>query len=211
MSVVKKEDFESLVVIVSLAAILVMLGTFGSFLRTADIELPNWAPIGGKVRLADSGEMNQRFQQGVIMLHSKQYEYAATAFQKVLELSPRLPEAHSNMGYALLGLEEYKLAHDYFISAINLRPNLSNSYYGLAMAMAGMEDYEGALGAMRSYIHLSAPKTIAEQAQDPYLRKARAALWEWEQKLGRLPPNPTAGVISFEERENQVDNKPGKE
>jgi hypothetical protein len=31
---------------------------------------------------------------------------------------------------------------------------------------------------MRSYLHLS-------RADDPYRVRARAALWEWEEKLGR--------------------------
>jgi hypothetical protein len=40
------------------------------------------------------------------------------------------------------------------------------------------QDYESALGGMRSYLHLT-------PADDPHRVKARAALWEWEEKLGR--------------------------
>ena len=36
----------------------------------------------------------------------------------------------------------------------------------------------GAVGAMRTYVHLTKPN-------DPYLRKAQAALWEWEAALAR--------------------------
>ena len=57
-----------------------------------------------------------------------------------------------------------------------------------------MEDYEGALGAMRSYIHLSPPN-------DPFLAKARAAIWEWETKLGREPKiEDNESNIQFDDR-----------
>lgn len=40
------------------------------------------------------------------------------------------------------------------------------------------QDYGSALGGMRSYLHLS-------PADDRCRAKARPALWEWEEKLGR--------------------------
>jgi hypothetical protein len=46
----------------------------------------------------------------------------------------------------------------------------------LAVALEGLKDIPGALGAMRSYVHLS-------KNDDPYLRKANAAIWEWEESL----------------------------
>ena len=91
-----------------------------------------------------------------------------------------MPEAYVNMGFAYLGLEQYQTAAAAFSRAIDLRPNQVNAYYGLAEAFEGMKDYEGALGAMRSYIHLSPPN-------DPFIPKARSAIWELETKLGRKP------------------------
>jgi hypothetical protein len=41
------------------------------------------------------------------------------------------------------------------------------------MAHDGLNDRPMALGAMRTFVHLAQP-------DDPYLRKARAALWEWQ-------------------------------
>jgi len=120
-----------------------------------------------------SREVEQRFSQGVMMLHAKQYEHAVTAFHRVLELAPELPEAHVNMGFALIGLERHAAARDFFESAIALRRGQVNAYYGLAVALEGMRDMSGAIGAMRSFLHLSSP-------DDPYRRKAQAALWEWE-------------------------------
>ena len=131
-------------------------------------------------------EIAQRFQEAVMMLHAKQYDYAITALHRVIELSPRMPEAYVNMGFALLGLKKYKAAGDFFNAAIDIRPYQANAYWGLAVSLEGMKDLEGAVGAMRTYIHL-APSD--PNAQD-YVRRARSALWEWETRLkrGPLPP-----------------------
>ena len=123
-------------------------------------------------------ELRQRFDQATVMLHARQYEHATTALQRVLDLAPNLPEAKVNMGFALLGLERAEEARGFFLSAIDLRPAQANAYYGLAMAEEQRQDYEAALGGMRSYLHLA-------PADDPHRVRARAALWEWEEKLGR--------------------------
>jgi Flp pilus assembly protein TadD len=123
-------------------------------------------------------ELQQRFQQAVVMLHAKQYEHAVTALHRVLELAPRMPEAHVNLGYALIGMQKPDAARGFFVAAIELNPRQANAYYGLALSDEARGDYESALGAMRSYLHLS-------PAQDPHRNRARAALWEWEEKLGR--------------------------
>lgn len=118
-------------------------------------------------------EIKLRFQQGVVMLHAKRYEHAMTAFHRVLELDPAMPEAHVNMGFALIGLQRFVAARDFFTSAIELRRQQVNAYYGLALALDELQDRPGAIGAMRTFVHLS-------QQDDPYRRKALSALWEWE-------------------------------
>lgn len=130
----------------------------------------------GHIVQARSAEVATRFEQAVMMLHAKQYEHALTALHRVLELAPRMPEAHVNMGFALVGLGRYDAARDFFTSAIELRPGQANAYYGLGVALEALGDLRGATGAMRSYVHL------ADQS-DPHVRKARSALWEWESKL----------------------------
>ncbi|MGD8642546.1 MAG: tetratricopeptide repeat protein [Gammaproteobacteria bacterium] len=141
---------------------------------------PNQQNLLRELTAEQQQRLQQRFDQAASLLHARQYEYAITALDQVIKIQPMLPEAYVNMGYAYLGLEQYETAATAFSRAIDLRPNQINAYYGLAESLEGMEDYEGALGAMRSYIHLSAP-------DDPYLAKARAAIWEWETKLGRKP------------------------
>ena len=130
-------------------------------------------------------EIKQRFQQGVTMLHSRQYEHALTAFHRVIELAPDMPEAHVNAGFALIGLERYAVARDFFEGALALRKDQVNAYYGLAEALEGMHDLPGALGAMRTYLHLA-------PANDPYRRKAESAVWEWEAKVAEDRRNAQA-------------------
>jgi Flp pilus assembly protein TadD len=129
-------------------------------------------------RQMQQAELKQRFSQAVVMLHARQYDHAITALHRVLELAPTMPEAQVNMGYALLGLGRAEAARGFFLAAIELRPGQANAYYGLAMAEEMRQDYESALGGMRSYLHLT-------RADDPHRARARAALWEWEEKLGR--------------------------
>jgi len=121
----------------------------------------------------------ERFQQGIALLHAKRYDYAITAMDSVLNMVPNMPEAYVNMGYAFLGLEEYGPARGAFEKALTIKLDQVNAYYGLAIAFEGTEELEAALGAMRSYIHLSKP-------DDPFVTRARAALWEWEAQLGRI-------------------------
>jgi len=132
-------------------------------------------------------EIDLRFQQGVIMLHAKQYDHALTAFHRVLELAPEMPEAYVNAGFALLGKKEFAAARDFFDEATNLRRDQINAYYGLAVALEGLGDMRGATAAMQTYVH-RAP------ANDPFRRKAESALWEWEEaSRARSPAAVSAG------------------
>ena len=49
-------------------------------------------------------ETKRLFDAAVVMLHARQYEHAATALHRVLTYAPKMPEAHANMGFALMGL-----------------------------------------------------------------------------------------------------------
>jgi tetratricopeptide (TPR) repeat protein len=121
-------------------------------------------------------EIDIRFKQGVIMLHAKQHEHAMTAFYRVLELAPKMPEAHVNMGFALLGQKRYTEALVYFDNATELNRNQLNAYYGMAEAQEGLGNYQGALEAMEAWLHRAKP-------DDPFRRRAEAAVWEWRERL----------------------------
>lgn len=142
----------------------------------------NKLPVSGKTdpaghaQVKRKAEIDRRFKEGVRMLQAKEYDYALTAFHRVLELAPEMPEAHVNAGYALLGLGKAKAAKDFFDSATVLRPNQLNAYFGLAEALSELGDDFGAMQAMETYVHL-APE------DDPFRRKAQAAAWELRGKL----------------------------
>jgi len=124
-----------------------------------------------------------RFDQAIVMLHARRYEFAVAALEQVLEHQPDMPEAHVNMGYARLGAGDVVGAAEHFGRAIDLRPAQANAYYGLAEALEANGDLPAAVGAMRTFIHLT-------DSQDPFLPRARAALWEWRQRMetGAGPP-----------------------
>lgn len=129
-----------------------------------------------RVESARERLVHQRFQQAVTLLQHGQYDYAMQGFHDVLEIAPDLPEAHVNMGYALLGLERFDAARSFFDTASNLRPDQANAYYGMAVAFEGLGDLRQAAITMRTFVH------IADE-DDPYRRKAEAAIWEWEAAL----------------------------
>jgi tetratricopeptide (TPR) repeat protein len=124
----------------------------------------------------DARRVHERFQQGVAMLQSGRFEYAATALHDVLAIYPALPEAHVNMGYALLGLGDAQAAADFFHSATDLRPSLHNAYYGLALAEIDAGNDRAALAAMQSFAHRAAEG-------DRHLPRAQEIIWELQAKL----------------------------
>ncbi len=77
--------------------------------------------------------IDKYFLQGALMLHARRYEEAIVALHEVLKLAPQLPEAHVNMGFAMLGIDKKKEAESFFRSAIDLRTSQVNAYYGLAV------------------------------------------------------------------------------
>lgn len=123
-----------------------------------------------------SGNLQASFQVAVSLLNVRHYEQAAGAFRKVLMLHPEMPEANVNMGFSLIGLQRYELARQYFQTAADLRPAQRNAYYGIAVANEGLGKLNEAVVAMRTYAHLT-------PEDDPYLRKAESAIWEWEAEL----------------------------
>ncbi|HWJ96501.1 MAG TPA: tetratricopeptide repeat protein [Telluria sp.] len=153
--------------IILLAAVLGVLATVAAWQMGTD------AGRERHVREQREQALKRRFDAAVALLNARQYDEAASAWHEVLAIAPKLPEAHVNLGYSLIGLKQYGLARDFFNSALELNKNQTNAYFGLALALDELGDREGALGAMRAYVHL-APKG------DRYRAKAEAAIWEWE-------------------------------
>lgn len=175
----------------SIAILLLLLYSGGKqaeqqFFTQKGSAIPNpYHDPNGHVGFAQKQQIDERFQQAIVMLHAKQYEYAIAALQDIVAIRPNIPEVHVNIGYALIGLEQYQEAVRAFDHATELNPNQLNAYYGMAIALSESGDLAGALGAMRSYVHLS-------PADDPFVRRASAAIWEWEELLKQAEMNSPA-------------------
>ncbi len=158
----------------------------------------------GHMQQAKKRESMIRFQQAVAMLHAKRYDEAIVALDRVLTLVPNSPDAHVNRGYALIGKEDYEAAYDAFDLASERYPAQANAYYGMAIALEAMGNLEGALGGMRSFLHLSQDKGPGQI----HVARARSAIWEWEAKLERGPWGSTKGVPpGFSEEELKRDGR----
>ncbi len=182
----QQSDYQHLITVCAIAAITTIVMSISnlstdfsdrSLVPVAERKLPTnpYFEPQSHARELRIAEADARFQQAVMMLHAKRYDMAIKALHRVLELTPLLPEAHSNMGYALLGTGEYKIAYDFFSTAVELRGMFDNAYYGMALALEGLGEYEGAIGAMRTYLHLTADTS--------YRTKAETYIADWRLKL----------------------------
>ena len=133
--------------------------------------------VAPKLSREEAAEVRRHFRRGVSMLHMRRYRYAEVALREVIERAPQIPEAHVNMGFALLGMERPADAVKAFQRALSLKSSQANAYYGLAEAREAMGDLGAAIGAMRTFVHLT-------DDSHPFLSQARAALWEWENRRG---------------------------
>jgi tetratricopeptide (TPR) repeat protein len=122
--------------------------------------------------------IDQYFNNALAFMQNNQYQQAVHQWHQLLVLVPQMPEAHVNLGFSLYELKKYPAASEYFQRAMDINPYQLNAYYGLAMCYEKLGDIYAATGAMRSYIHLA-------KKDDPFVRKAKSALWEWESQLNQ--------------------------
>ena len=160
---------------VRLKAVLLTLG-----LVLTIVIIINFWPDTFNQQQADVAYLSQKsataslFDNAVIDLRKRRYRQAIEGFREVLKTAPTMPEAYVNIGFANLEVKQYEQAKQAFNTVLNLRPVQVNAYWGLAVSLEGLCDIPAAIGAMKTYTHL------ANQG-DPYLKKANAALWEWDQ------------------------------
>lgn len=123
-------------------------------------------------------EIAERFRQGVTMMQLRRYDDAVTAFHRVLELDPTIPEVHVNIGFALFETGQAAAAQRFFEAATRLNRNQLNAYYGLALTAQAQGAGEVAAGAMQTWLHLA-------PADDPFRARAEA-LFEQATAASRL-------------------------
>ena len=126
------------------------------------------------VTLPADSALAAQFNLAVNALRKRHYRQAIEGFRAVLNVAPTMPEAYVNIGFAQLQLKQYGLAKQAFNTALELRTGQINAYWGLAVSLEGLCDIPAAIGAMKTFVHLA-------KQENPYLKRANAALWEWGQ------------------------------
>ncbi len=144
----------SLSVIVGLVAVGVFLAGFLIQRFThGDVQA---ASVEDPVANADKGpNFDSLFRAGVEQLRAGRAHAALRTFEEARQRRPRVPEVYVNLGFAYLALGVPNAARQAFETAIGLRADQPNAYFGLAESFEKLDDLELALGAMRSYIHLT--------------------------------------------------------
>ena len=137
------------------------------------------------IKIENTNAIDRHFAEAITYMQKKQYEQAVAEWHQIMLLNPDIPEVQVNMGFALFELGRYQPAREFFISAMERQAFQANAYYGLALVSEKLGDIEGAMGAMRSYIHLV-------DDDDVFIRKARSALWEWENQLASAKKSDTS-------------------
>ena len=164
-----------------LVAAIAAIVTFGPDRTNDDMALSPARPA------AEETQVRRHFDWAVKQLRSGNFEIAVNGFRAVLEQAPTMPEAYVNKGFAHIELGQYAQALQAFQKTLDLRPTQVNAYWWLAVSLEGLCDIAGAMGAMRTYVHLAKP-------DDAYLKKANAALWEWEQQKNKAEAGDMAGA-----------------
>lgn len=153
-------------------------------------EVPEAVRPEGDMRNGHARAARELRSRGRKEIEAKQFDAALNTLDQALRLKPDDAEAYALGGYALLGKRLPDNARTAFRRAIDRRPDLADAYFGLGYALEELGDPEGALGAMRAYLHLT-------KVKDPYNRtvtQARSAIWEIESRLGRGPWGETKGI-----------------
>jgi len=141
----------------------------------------------------------EAFAAGITHLRQGDAHAAVKAFEAARRTNPHAPEIYVNLGFAYLELGQPAAARAVFEHAVTIAPRQVNAYFGLAEALEAQGDIEGALGAMRTYLHL-APD------DDPFRQRAMSALWEWEARNVAPPPDPANPDAVTSEAPKKVGN-----
>jgi len=165
---------------VIVAGIVVVLGTvaggfiFDRLLNTADQTMTDEDLSAREGTQRDA--FGEHFHAAAQLLAAQKYMEAIEMLEMAQRIKPHVPEVYVNLGFAYLGQQQPQKASQAFNKALSIKTHQLNAYYGLAEALEALGDLEGALGAIRTYVHLS-------QEDDPFRRKAMSAAWEWQEAL----------------------------
>ena len=141
---------------------------------------PPAVTVTAPVTKGDPTGFSEAFAAGIAFLRQGDAHSAVQAFETARKANPHVPEVYANLGFAYLELNQPAASRAVFEQASAIAPMQVNVYFGLAEALEALGDVEGAMGAMRTYLHLA-------PADDPFRPRAMSALWEWETRNVAAP------------------------
>lgn len=166
---------------------------------TPELSAPVDRPIAQPV-----SEFEQRSAEADAAIKAGQFVKALAAAQRMRELRPDHADSYVKAGFAFNGMGRFKDAFGPLSHAIDLNPMQADAYFGMAIVQEGLGNLEGAIGGMRTFLHVTKDPDPARLQ----VAQARAAIWEWESKLGRGPWGPTRGVPpGFKEEDLRRDGR----
>lgn len=155
-----------------------------------EVDIP--VPVEEQVdpALPESPDIRHKLKEASDLIRAKRYDDAIRHLNQSREQLKDIPQTYLVLGRALEGRRDYGAARDFYNAALSKNPGLSDAYWGYATTSESLGDLPSALGAMRSYLH-------TEPEADPFRKRiaqARAAIWEWESRLGRGPWGDSKGI-----------------
>lgn len=215
-----RHDFEALTVIVSLAAVVAIIGLL--------MTLPAWQGQSAATRVqgySKPAHLAGRPPAGGPLSPDLSPEQAARqAFRGALNEPQSAAEQQVmerfQQAVSLLHAKRYDYAITALDSVLSIAPDMPEAYVNMGYAFLGLEEFGPARGAFEKALELKLDQVnayyglaIAFEGQgefeaalgamrsyihlsppdDPHLAKARSALWEWEAQLGRIEGVTVAG------------------
>lgn len=159
-----------------IALVVISASLSGGWLINSAIKGQQYAEVKKPQKSTQQTLIDEHFSNALSYMQDKKYPQAVYVWNQLLLINDSIPEVHVNQGFSLFEMGHIKPASEHFQHALDLNSYQVNAYYGLAICLEKMQDMEAAMGAMRSYIHLA-------DDNDPFIRRARSALWEWESRI----------------------------
>jgi len=163
--------------------------------------IPEFVPAesGGIAKIHERFLNDQSYvDAGEHHLFYDDYGLAVEAFQKALEINPRLPAAYEGWGIALLGQGQFAAARDKLQAALELQPNRKRAHSHLAQAYALLGDTDQAIRQHREALRLD-PQDADEHASLGSLLVDAGRFAEGQQHLAEAarlaPDSPVSQVV----------------
>src|SRR6516165_6411006 len=95
---------------------------------------------GGLPRQEVGGSVFKVYNQGVALMHAKNFAAAQIKFEPAIRDNPNFAEAHNNLGFTLRqqGPQNYSKALEHYNKAIQLKPAMAEAYENRGVLFAKM-------------------------------------------------------------------------